>query len=59
VKQSDRKTAKPEERAISPIDPDTMPRAEDDEKTFASSPEFHDRPDPLLPPGKKKQPRTP
>jgi hypothetical protein len=31
---------------ISPDDPGTMPRAEDDEETYERSPEFHDRPDP-------------
>ena len=29
---------------ISPQQPETMPRAEDDEETFERSPEFHDRP---------------
>jgi hypothetical protein len=29
---------------ISPQQPETMPRAEDDEETFKRSPEFHDRP---------------
>ena len=31
---------------ISPLDPQTMPRAEDDGETYARSPEFHDRPYP-------------
>jgi hypothetical protein len=31
---------------ISPLNPSTFPRAEDDEETFAHSPEFHDLPDP-------------
>jgi hypothetical protein len=31
---------------ISPLNPSTFPRAEDDEETFARSPEYHDRPDP-------------
>jgi hypothetical protein len=31
---------------VSPIDPGTMPRSEDDEQTFERSPEFHDRPAP-------------
>ena len=31
---------------ISPLNPSTFPRAEDDEETFAHSPEFHDRPVP-------------
>ena len=30
-------------RGISPVDPSSMPRAEDDEQTFANSPEYHDR----------------
>jgi hypothetical protein len=29
---------------ISPDDPGSMPRAEDDAETYAHSPEFHDRP---------------
>jgi len=33
-----------DEEGISPADPDTMPREEDDEETYARSPEFHDRP---------------
>jgi len=32
-----------EDEGISPVDPDTMPRAEDDERTFERSPEFHDK----------------
>ena len=32
-----------QERGIEPRKPETMPRAEDDAKTFARSPEFHDR----------------
>jgi hypothetical protein len=40
----------PDPGAISPIDPASMPRAEDDEQTRRNSPEFHDRPDaPLRP----------
>lgn len=31
---------------ISPLDPTSMPRAEDDEQTYERSPEYHDRPDP-------------
>lgn len=31
------------EEGISPQNPDTMPRAEDDEDTYERSPEFHDR----------------
>jgi len=30
---------------VSPADPGSMPRAEDDEDTYARSPEFHDRED--------------
>jgi hypothetical protein len=30
-------------RGISPLNPSSMPRAEDDEATHAGSPEFHDR----------------
>lgn len=40
-----RKTT-PEFEGISPLNPSTFPRAEDDEETFAQSPEFHDLPDP-------------
>ena len=29
---------------VNPRDPSSMPRGEDDEKTRADSPEFHDRP---------------
>jgi hypothetical protein len=36
----------PELEGISPLNPTTFPRAEDDGETFAHSPEFHDRPDP-------------
>jgi len=36
----------PELEGISPLNPLTFPRAEDDEETFADSPEFHDIPDP-------------
>jgi hypothetical protein len=35
-----------ERDGISPLNPSTFPRAEDDEETFARSPEFHDLPDP-------------
>jgi hypothetical protein len=31
---------------ISPQDPGSMPRAEDDDETFERSPEFHDTPAP-------------
>ncbi|HEY3093753.1 MAG TPA: hypothetical protein VGJ52_11670 [Vicinamibacterales bacterium] len=37
--------------SISPLDPGSMPRAEDDEETYERSPEFHDRP---LPPSDQK-----
>ena len=36
----------PERKGISPLNPSTFPRAEDDEETQAHSPEFHDVPDP-------------
>jgi hypothetical protein len=36
----------PELEGISPRNPSTFPRAEDDDETFAHSPEFHDLPDP-------------
>jgi len=36
----------PELEGISPLNPSTFPRAEDDEETFAHSPEFHDIPNP-------------
>lgn len=36
----------PELEGISPLNPSTFPRAEDDENTLAHSPEFHDLPDP-------------
>jgi len=35
---------KPVTEGITPQNPSTMPRAEDDEETRANSPEFHDRP---------------
>jgi hypothetical protein len=38
--------ATPELEGISPLNPRTYPRGDDDERTFAESPEFHDRPDP-------------
>jgi hypothetical protein len=34
------------DRGISPVDPESMPRAEDDDETYANSPEYHDRPNP-------------
>ena len=36
----------PEREGISPLNPSTLPRAEDDEETRAHSPQFHDLPDP-------------
>lgn len=36
----------PEREGISPLNPSTFPRAEDDDETRARSPEFHDLPDP-------------
>ena len=36
----------PELEGISPLNPSTFPRAEDDPETHAHSPEFHDLPDP-------------
>ena len=38
------KQAQPEVEGINPRDTSSMPRGEDDEKTRAESPEFHDRP---------------
>jgi hypothetical protein len=40
----DRKDAGDQE-GVNPRDPSSMPRGEDDEKTRAESPEFHDRTD--------------
>ena len=34
----------PHPEGINPIDPSSMPRGEDDERTRRESPEFHDRP---------------
>jgi len=42
---SELKTIQPPD-GISPLNLDTFPRAEDDDKTRANSPEFHDVPDP-------------
>lgn len=39
---NDRRT----DRGITPLDPQSMPRAEDDDETYARSPEYHDRPNP-------------
>ena len=47
----------PELEGISPLNPSTFPRAEDDEETFAHSPEFHDLPDPGPDVGRGKQKR--
>jgi hypothetical protein len=44
----------PELDGISPLNPGTFPRAEDDPDTFAHSPEFHDAPDPGPNVGKPK-----
>lgn len=38
-------TSQPAPEGINPRDPSSMPRGEDDEKTLADSPEFHDRTD--------------
>jgi hypothetical protein len=38
--------AAPDDNGISPLNPATFPRAEDDNETLAHSPEFHDLPDP-------------
>jgi hypothetical protein len=45
VGDGDRATP-PKPDGISPLNPATFPRAEDDEETFARSPEFHDVPRP-------------
>jgi hypothetical protein len=47
----------PELEGISPLNPSTFPRAEDDEETFAHSPEFHDLPDPRPDVGRRNQKR--
>ena len=43
---ADDRPAEPSEPSggISPQEPESMPRAEDDEHVFERSPEFHDRP---------------
>lgn len=46
--------ATPELDGITPLNPSTFPRAEDDEETLAHSPEFHDLPDPGPYVGRKK-----
>jgi hypothetical protein len=33
-----------QQEGINPLNPRSMPRSEDDELTFARSPEYHDRP---------------
>lgn len=38
------KVPSPDPEGINPRDTSSMPRGEDDEKTRANSPEFHDRP---------------
>jgi hypothetical protein len=43
---SDEAEPTPVLEGISPLNPTTFPRAEDDEETLAHSPEFHDVPDP-------------
>ncbi len=53
--KKDRET--PEFEGITPLKPSTFPRAEDDEETFAHSPEFHDLPDPGPDVGRGKQKR--
>lgn len=35
----------PEPEGINPVNTSSMPRGEDDAKTWDQSPEFHDRPD--------------
>jgi hypothetical protein len=45
----------PEFEGITPLNPSTFPRAEDDEETFAHSPEFHDLPDPGSDVGRKQK----
>ena len=40
-----RKTESPEPEGINPRDTSSMPRSEDDLKTWSNSPEFHDRTD--------------
>lgn len=58
IKQPDERTGQTRERrtpnpgGISPLNPGTFPRAEDDEETFAHSPEFHDVPEPPSDQGK-------
>ena len=50
--------ATPELEGISPLNPKTFPRGDNDDTTFAESPEFHDRPDPgpNVGRGNKRQP---
>ncbi len=42
---------------ISPLNPSTFPRAEDDDETRARSADFHDVPDPGPDVGRKNEPR--
>jgi hypothetical protein len=49
----------PELEGISPMNPSTFPRAEDDEETFAHSPDFHDLPDPGPNVGRKNESTAP
>ena len=44
----------PELEGISPLNPSTFPRAEDDEETRAHSADFHDVPDPGPNVGRRK-----
>ena len=46
----------PELEGISPLNPSTFPRAEDDEETRAQSADFHDVPDPGPNVGSQNQP---
>jgi hypothetical protein len=46
----------PELEGISPLNPSTFPRAEDDEETRAHSADFHDVPDPGPNVGRQKEP---
>jgi hypothetical protein len=49
--------ATPELEGISPRNPATFPRAEDDAETQSKSPEFHDLPDPGSHVGRKDKNR--
>jgi hypothetical protein len=48
----------PELEGISPLNPSTFPRAEDDPETLANSPEFNDLPDPGPYAGRGNKTRT-